>query len=174
MFKLKNLMKYCITLLVCITLVGVSHPRIAFAALEPSNGSYKIKCVGTGQYLYVKDGGIILNTTGTTFKIEDTEPSASVKWFSISYGDKALSFSNKDANAALPYLISGSVNYGQSNYTQYTQQRFKFGSTASGYNIHSIAYGNNTDKRVLTVENSTLCLRKANGSRNQIFTLEMQ
>lgn len=172
--KMKNLMKYCITLLVCATLLGVNHPMTAFAALEPANGSYKIKCVGTGQYIAVSNGTVIMSPTGTTFYIEDTEPSASVTWFSITYGDKALSFSSKDASASLPYLIPGSINYGATNYTQYTYQRFKFGKTASGYNIHSIAFGNNTDKRVLTVENGTLCLRMANGSLNQVFTVEKQ
>lgn len=170
--KMKSLLKYCIALLVCTTLLGVNHPTTVFAALEPNNGSYKIKCVGTGQYLTVSNGAIVMSTAGTTFYVQDTEPSPSVSWFSITYGDKALSFSNKDGNAALPYLISGSVDYGATNYTQYTYQRFKFGKTASGYNIHSIAFGNNTDKRVLTVENGTLCLRKANGSLNQVFTLE--
>lgn len=175
MIKTRNLMKYCITLLLCVTLLGVSCPMTAFAAGEPSNGSYKIKCVGTGQYLSVFDGGIILNSsTGTTFKIEDTESSPSVAWFAISNGDKALSFDNKDASASLPFLIPGSVDYGQSNYSQYCQQRFKFGLTRSGYNIRSIAFGNNTDNRVLTVENGTLCLRKANGSLNQVFVLEQQ
>lgn len=172
MFKTKKLIKCCITLFVCAVLFGVNHPMTAFAAYEPDNGSYLIKCNGNGLYLYVNNGEITFNNTGTVFKIEDTEPSPSVKWFSIVYENKALSFDNKDGNAGLPYLISGSVNYGQSNYTQYTYQRFKFGKTASGYNIHSIAFGNNTDKRVLTVENNTLCLRKANGSSYQIFTLE--
>lgn len=174
MFKMKKLMKSCIILLLCVALSGVSHPTTVFAAGEPSNGSYKIKCVGTGQYLSVIDGQVTFDGTGTVFKIEDTEPSPSVKWFSISYGDRALSFPDKDANALLPYLIAGSYDYGDSEYYQYVRQRFQFGKTASGYNIHSIAFGNNTDKRVLTVENNTLCLRKANGSKNQIFILESQ
>lgn len=175
MIKTRNLMKYCITLLLCVTLLAISCPMTALAAGEPSNGSYKIKCVGTGQYLSVVDGGIVLNSsTGTTFKIEDTEPSPSVAWFAISNGDRAITFDSKDGSAFLPYLIPGSVDYGQSNYFQYTIQRFKFGQTKSGYNIHSVAFGDNTDKRVITVENGTLCLRKANGSLNQVFVLEKQ
>lgn len=174
MFKTKKLMKSCITLLVCAVLLGASYPATVFSAGEPSNGSYKIKCVGTGNYLTVSDGQIFLSGTGTVFNVEDTEPSPSVLWFSITYGDRALSFAGKDDNAALPFLIPGSQNYGDPNYYQYTCQRFKFGQTASGYNIHSVAFGNNTDRRVVTVENGVLCLRRANGSRNQIFTLERQ
>lgn len=53
-------------------------------------------------------------------------------------------------------------------------QRFTFGKIRSGYNIRAVAFGNNTDNRVLTVENGNLCLRRANGSSNQIFTVEWQ
>ena len=160
--------------LVCAVLLGVGYPANVFAAGEPSNGSYKIKCVGTGNYLTASGEEIFLGGGGTVFNVQDTEPSPTVMWFSITYGDQALCFSGKDANASLVNLIPGSKNYGDPNYYQYTCQRFKFGKTASGYNIHSVAFGNNTDRRVLTVENGNLCLRKANGSRNQIFTIERQ
>lgn len=90
--RMKNLMKYCITLLVCATLLGVNHPMTVFAALEPDNGSYKIKCVGTGQYIAVSNGTVIMSPTGTTFYVQNTEASASVTWFSITYGDISFIF----------------------------------------------------------------------------------
>lgn len=64
----------------------------AFAALEPDNGSYKIKYAGTEQYLTVSDGTIVISTYGTTFYVQDTEPSPSVTWFSITYGDISFIF----------------------------------------------------------------------------------
>ncbi|MGC5816156.1 RICIN domain-containing protein [Clostridium perfringens] len=171
---MKNLIKSCITLLLCVLLSCISYPLTTFAAGEPSDGFYKIKCVGTGEYLTVNNEKITLGSTGTIFDIKDTEPSPSIKWFSITSGNRALSFSNKDSNASLESLIPGSLNYGDPNYYLYTCQRFTFGKTASGYNIRSIAFGNNSDNRVLTVENGSLCLRRANGSKNQIFILEWQ
>lgn len=174
MFKLKNKIKSCVSLLIVTFLLCVSYPLTTFAAGEPGDGSYKIKCVGTGDYLGISNGQVIVGSNNTVFNIEDTEPSPSVKWFSITSDNNALSFSDKDSNASLVSLIPGSLNYGDPNYNLYTRQRFTFGKTASGYNIFPIAFGNNTDNRVLTVENGNLCLRRANGSRNQIFTLEWQ
>lgn len=175
MVKMKNLMKYCITMLLCVTLLGISYPMTAFAAGEPSNGSYKIKCVGTGQYLSVVDGEVVLDSSnGTVFKIEDTEPSPSVIWFAISHQDRALSFDDTNGNSFLPFLISGSVDYGEFNYDAYMMQRFEFGKTRSGYNIYCIAFLDNGDKMVMTAENGKVCMKKGNGSLNQVFVLEQQ
>lgn len=174
MFKIRSIIKPRILVLICTFLLCLSYSPTIFAAGEPGNGLYKIKSVSTGKYLTLINGEVSLSQTGTIFKVEDTEPSPSVKWFSITYEDKALSFTNKDATASFVDLIPGSLNYGQPNYHEYTCQRFNFGKTRSGYNIKSVAFGNNTDNRLLTIENGTLCLRKASGSKDQIFILEWQ
>ncbi len=174
MFKMKDIIKHKFLCLIATLLVCLSFPFNVFAAGEPSNGNYKIKSVSTGQYLTIKDGQVSLSPNGTVFKVEDTEPSSAAKWYSITYGDKALAFWDKNAKASLTNLIPGSLNNGNPNYYAYTCQRFTFGKVRSGYNIRPIAFGNNTDNRLLTVENGNLYLRKANGSKSQVFTVEWQ
>lgn len=174
MIKMKNSMKYCITMLLCITLLGIGCQMTALAAGEPGNGTYKIKCVGTGQYISFVNGSVVLDYNGTVFNVEDTEPSPSVKWFAISNKDRALSLDDTNGNAIMPFLIPGSVDYGKFNYSAYTLQRFKFGKINSGYNIYCVAYLDKGKKMVLTVDNGKLCIKEANGSLNQVFVLEQQ
>lgn len=122
----KKITKNFILFLMAAFMFCLSYPLNAFSTGEPGNGNYKIKSVGTGQYVTISNGQITLSPNGTVFKVEDTEPSPSIKWFSITNGNKALSFSNRDANASLVDLIPGSLNYGHPNYYAYTYSKIYF------------------------------------------------
>lgn len=175
MLKIKNFSKSRIALVVFSLILCMIYPLSTFAAGEPSNGYYKIKNVGTGQYVTISNGKLGIGPdNNTVFKIEDTEKSPNIKWFSITSGDNAISFSHEDAEASLTTLIPGEIDRYDPIYKQYTRQRFTFGKSRSGYIIQPIAFGNNTQNRVLTIKDGVLRLIKANGSRTQLFVLERQ
>lgn len=179
---MKDLLKKCSMLVLCLTILFVSLPGKVMAAGEPADGYYRIKNVATGEYL-CSEGGVVFFSSNSLFYsdwiVQNT--TGSTKWFSIrpTYNNQlAISFSDKDARVSLESYIPGNVGRYDEQYTAFTKQRFSFGLIPSGYNIKPIAFSDATDNRVLDrVDNYwtvNLQLKKASGARSQIFVLEYQ